>query len=152
MKLGIPLIVVFVALAAYAGESNYRAGVLKRIDITDMTSTLPIPTRSGQSIAVPLSLGINYQFQIQSDMIVYVGNCWSKDKRNYSSEWVVNDPIEFRVDKDRLFLKRPNKGEFHLALMTRLRVLASQDEAGRGQPSVEPLPPFATRQTVPQCH
>jgi hypothetical protein len=27
------------ALAAYAGERNYRAGVLKRIDIKDVTST-----------------------------------------------------------------------------------------------------------------
>jgi len=137
---------------AYAGERNYRAGVLKRIDIKDMTSTLPIPTGSGQNVALPLPLGINYQFQIQSDMIVYVGNCWSKDKRNYGSEWVVNDPIEFRVDKDKLLLKRPNKAEFHLALMTRLRVLPSKGEAGTGQTSVEPLPPFATHQTVPQCH
>ena len=69
----LPFIVVFVALAAHAGEHNYRAGVLKRIDIKDVTSSLPIPTGSGQNIAVPLPLGINYQFQIQSDMIVYVG-------------------------------------------------------------------------------
>ena len=151
MKRGIPLILVFVALAAYAGERNYRAGVLKRIDIKDVTSTLPIPTGSGQNIALPLPLGINYQFQIQSDMIVYVGNCWSKDKKNYGSEWVVNDPVGFRVEKDKVFLKRPTKGELRLALMTRLRVLPKKDEAGELQNSLEPLPPFATRQTVPQC-
>lgn len=152
MRRGIPLMLVFLVLAAYAGEHNYRAGVLKSIDIKDVTSTLPVPTESGQSISLPVPLGTNYQFQIQSDMIVYVGNCWSKDKKNYGAEWVVNDPIEFRVDKDKLFLKRPNKGEFHLALMTRLRVLPSKDEAGTVQTSVEPLPPSATRQTVPQCH
>jgi hypothetical protein len=45
----------------------------------------------------------------------------------------VNDPIEFRVDKDKLFLKRPNKGEFRLALMTRVRVLPSKDEGGAGK-------------------
>jgi hypothetical protein len=152
MRRGIPFVVVFVALAAHAGEHNYRAGVLKRIDVKDVSSTLSIPAGSGQNIALPIALGINYQFQVQSDMIVYVGNCWSKDKRHYGAEWVVNDPIEFRVDKDKLFLKRPNKGEFRLALMTRLRVLPSEDEGGAAQSSVEPLPPLATRQTVPQCH
>ena len=114
MNRGIPLMVVFLALAAYAGEHNYQAGILKRIDVKDMTTTLPIPSGSGQNVALPLPVGINYQFQIQSDMIVYVGNCWSTDKKNYGSEWVVNDPIEFRVDKDKLFLKRSNKGELQL--------------------------------------
>jgi len=70
VKRGIPVMVVFAALAAHAGEHSYRAGVLKRIDIKDVTSTLPLSTESGQSIVVPLPMGINYQFQIQSDMIV----------------------------------------------------------------------------------
>jgi len=80
MRRGIPYIVVFVAFAAHAGEHNYRGGVLKRIEIKDVTSTLPIPTGSGQNIALPLRLGINYQFEIQSDMMVYVGNCRSKTR------------------------------------------------------------------------
>jgi hypothetical protein len=69
VKRGIPVMVVFAALAAHAGEHSYRAGVLKR-DTKDVTSTLPLSTESGQSIAVPLPMGINYQFQVQSDMIV----------------------------------------------------------------------------------
>lgn len=116
-----------------------------------MAGAIPLPT-AGQNLSIPLPLGISYQFMIQSDMIVYVCNCWSKDKGNYGSEWVVNDPVGFRVEKDKVFLKRPKKGELRLALMTRLRALPLTDEAGEFQNSSEPLPPFATRQTVPQCH
>lgn len=152
MYRGVPLLLIFVALAACAGEHTYRSGILKRIDIKDVTGTIPIQTGTGDNLALPLPLGINYQFQVQSGMILYVGNCWSKDKRSYGSEWVVNDPVGFRVDKDKLFLKRLTKGELRLALMARFRVLARKGEAGTEQTSLEPLPPFATRQTVPQCH
>jgi hypothetical protein len=152
MKGRVPLLIVFVALVASAGERSYRSGILKQIEIKDVTGAIPVSTETGQGVAIPLPLGINYQFQVQSDMIVYLGNCWSKDKKSYGAEWVVNDPVEFRVEKDRLFLKRSSKGELRLALMTRLRVLPKKDDAGEVHQVVEPLPPFATRQTVPECH
>lgn len=47
----------------------------------------------------------------------------------------MNDPIEFRVEWDNIFLERPNEGEFRLVLMTQLRVLPSKDQAGTGQSS-----------------
>ena len=151
MNRGVPLLLIFIALAAHAGEHTYRPGTLKRIDITDVTATLPIQTGTVDNLAIPLPLGINYQFQVQSDMILYVGNCWSKDKRSYGSEWVVNDPVGFRVDKDKLFLKRTGKGELRLALMVRFRMRPKEEAEGHPNSS-EPLPPFATRQSVPQCH
>ena len=148
MKRRVPLLIVFAAFA-FAGERSYRSGILKQIEIKDVTGAIPVSTGAGQNVAIPLPLGINYRFQVQSDMIVYVANCWSKDKRSYGSEWVLNDPVEFRVEKDKLFLKRPSKGELRLALMTRLRVLPKKEGTGE---VIEPLPPFATRQTVPECH
>ena len=152
VKRRVPLMVVFVALAASAGERSYRSGILKQIEFKDLTGAISVPTATGQDVSIPLPFGINYQFQVQSDMILYVGNCWSKDKRSYGSEWVVNDPVEFRLEKDRLFLKRPTKGELRLALMIRLRVLPKKDATGDVRQSFEPLPPFATRQTLPECH
>ncbi len=151
MKRGIPFLVLVVALSANAGERSYRTGTLLKVDVKDVASAIAIPTSTGQNVSIPLPLGINYQFQIKSDIIVYVANCWSKDKRNYGSDWVVNDPVEFRVEKDELFLKKPSKGELRLALMTRLRVIPKPDETGTSSQSVEPLPPFATRQTIPEC-
>jgi hypothetical protein len=76
MKRSIPVLIIFIALAAHAGERSYRSGILKQIEIKDVTGAIPIPTGVGQDVSIPLPLGINYQFQIQSDMIVYVGNCW----------------------------------------------------------------------------
>ena len=154
MKQGVSLslLVVFVAVVAFAGERSYRSGILKQVEIKDVTGAIPVSTGAGQSASIPIPMGINYEFQVQSDMIVYVANCWSKDKRSYGSEWVVNDPVEFRVEKDKLFLKRLSKGELRLALMMRLRVLPTKDETGEVHQSVKALPPFATRQTVPECH
>lgn len=149
MKRRVPLLIVLVAVVASAGERPYRSGILKQVEMKDVASAIPV---SGQSASIPIPLGIRYEFQVQSDVIVYVANCWSKDNRNYGSEWVLNDPVEFRVEKDQLFLKRPNKGELRLALMTRLRVLPKKDETGEVHQSVEALPPVATRHTVPECH
>ena len=148
MKRGVSLLVVFVAVVAFAGGRSYRSGILKQVEIKDAMFAIPVSTGAGQSASIPVPMGINYEFQVQSDMIVYVAYCWSKDKRSYGSEWVVNDPVQFRVEKDKVFLKRPSKGELRLALMVRLRVLPK----GEGHQSVEPLPPFATRQIVPECH
>ena len=88
MTRGLPLIVIFVVLAAHAGEPSYRSGILKRLDIKDVTGGLPIQTGPGQDIVLPLPFGIDYQFQVQSDMIVYVGMCYSNpnDKRNYGAD------------------------------------------------------------------
>lgn len=156
MKHGLPLVVTLLvllcALEAHAGQHIYRTGVLKRVGVRDLNMRLPMPTAPGQpDVDIPLHVGINYQFEIQSDTIIYVATCWSKGKRNYGSEWIVNDPAEFRFDKDKLFLKRPGKGELRLALLTRLRVRDSQDESTSGQTSIEPLPAFATQHTVPEC-
>jgi len=129
-----------------------EVGKLTEVDIKDMTTTMSFPTGTG-NLALPLHMGINYQFQISTDKnIVYFGSCWSRGKRNYGSDWVVKDPVEFRIQKGKLFLKRPTKGELRLALMGRFRVISTKDESGADHQSFEPLPPFATKQIEPECH
>lgn len=141
-------------LLVYAGVKSYVSGKLTDVLIKDMTTTMsiPIPTGTGMDLPMPVHMGINYQFEVSVNDIVYVGSCWSKDKRNYSSDWVVKDPVEFRLEKDKLFLKRPVKGELRLALMGRYRNISTNDAAGAERHSFEPLPPFATRQIEPECH
>jgi hypothetical protein len=142
MKSGLPAIVVFFALAATAGPRSYRPGVLKKIETGDIAHSIPLRSTPGQDFSIPFPLGIEYRFQIQSDMILYVSECWSRSKKNYDSEWVINDPVEFRIEKDRVFVKRAGKGELHLALISRWRVLPS---------SIEPLPRTSTRHDLPEC-
>lgn len=98
MKRGVSLLILFVAVAASAGERSYRSGILKQIEIKDVTSAIPVSTGAGQTASIPIPLGLNFEFQVQSD--IYVAGCWSKGKRSYGSEWVVSDPVEFRVEKD----------------------------------------------------
>jgi len=150
MRLAAVILTVLSTQALHAGGKTYQAGKLNDIVIKDITMTMPFPTGNGMSI--PLHIGINYQFQISADDILYVGSCWSKGKRNYGADWVLKDPVEFRVDKGRLFLKRPVKGELRLAVMSRFRVVPMKDSAGVEQQSSEPLPPFATKQIEPECH
>lgn len=153
MKRVIPWILTFAALAAYPREHSYRAGTLDEIAIQDMTTTISIPVMTGPGGSLPylLHMGTNYQFQIRADDILYVANCWSKNKKNYGSAWVVKDPVEFRIAKDKFFLKRPDKKELRLALVTRLRIVQGKSE-GNTEQSVQPLSPFVTRQSIPECH
>ena len=140
MKTYALLAVLCAAIAVHASDRTYKKGVLSEVVVKDMTVNVSLP--------FPLHLGIDYQFQIQADDVLYVANCWSRGKRNYGSEWVIKDPVEFRVEKDKLMLKRPPKGELRLGLMTQQRIISTAAE----KPQLEPLPPFAARQTVPECH
>jgi hypothetical protein len=45
---------------------------------------------------------------------VYVGSC---PRNDYSPEWRVNDDVQFRLKKDRMYLKRPKRGELELNFM-----------------------------------
>lgn len=151
---GVILIILLSALMVHAGVKSYSSGRLTDVVIKDMTTTMSIPisTGTGNGLQIPLHLGVDYQFEIWVDDIVYFGSCWSKGKRNYGSDWVVKDTVEFRVEKDKLILKRPVKGELHLALMGRFRSVSTKDAAGTEKQSFQPLPPFATRQMEPECH
>jgi hypothetical protein len=142
------------ALMVHAGTKSYLSGKLTDVTIKDMTTTISIPiaTGTGDGFPMPFHMGVNYQFEISVDDIHYLGSCWSKGKRNYASDWVVKDSVEFRVEKDKLFLRRPVKGELRLTLMGRFRVVSTKDVAGTEKRSFEPLPPFATRQIEPECH
>ena len=152
MRLAALTVTVLSAQALYAGTKLYQAGKLNDVAIKDMTYTMSLPIATG-NVPFPLHMGINYQFQISTDdNVLYLGSCWSKGKRNYGSEWVVKDPVQFRVEKSKLFLKRPTRGELRLALMGRFRVVSTKEETGAGHQSLQPLPPFATKQIEPECH
>ena len=145
------IVAMLSAQVLFAGAKLYQSGKLNEVAIKDMTTTLSIPG-GPENFPFPLHMGINYQFQMSTDdNIIYLGSCWSKGKKNYGSDWVVKDPIEFRVEKDRLFLKRPIKGELRLALIGRFRVDSANDESGAGNRSLQPLAPFAAKQIEPEC-
>jgi hypothetical protein len=90
-----------------AREKPYEKGKLVSIESPDTPVRLPLP--SGQVIGVPVRL-LN-RFGIQQGDILYLGTCLKKDCK---AEWRVGDDVEFRREKDKLYVKRPKHGEVEL--------------------------------------
>jgi len=71
-------------------------------------------------MAAPIP-GKLYIFQVQADNLVYFAE-YKAGKLSYKPEWVINDPIEFRLGKDdKMFLKRPDGKELEVVVDKRVR-------------------------------
>jgi len=71
-------------------------------------------------IAAPIP-GRLYVFQIQLGSLVYFAE-YKAGKNSYKPDWVVNDPIEVRLEKDsRMFLKRPDGKELEIVVTKKVR-------------------------------
>jgi hypothetical protein len=65
-------------------------------------------------------------------------------------EWIVNDPVQFRLEKDKLFLRRPNGKELRLGLLTRVRGVTP--EAGNSSSAADSTSAaISARQNIPEC-
>jgi plasmid stabilization system protein ParE len=64
-------------------------------------------------------LHLAYQFEVQQADIVYIGYC---EKRDYKAEWRVGDDVQFRLKKDKMYLKRPNGKEFMLEFLLQAKL------------------------------
>jgi hypothetical protein len=118
------IIVSFPFFSANAGEKTYQIGKLVSIESPETPVSLPVPTLirpqnsppmqfpPGQAISVPVHLF--YKFEIQQADVLYVGLCQRKD---YRAEWRVADDIQFRLKKDKIYLRRQKKGELALSLL-----------------------------------
>lgn len=150
-------------------EKSSLVGILDAIIVKDMSTSIsvpptddglinagkrapsaPYPKSTGPNFKVPLHL-VQYQFRIQANDIFYVAACVSTRGAKYTSGLVVKGPVQFRVDKDKLFLNHSPKSELRLALIARLREVSKKNNEGREQRSFETLPLFATPKTVPEC-
>jgi hypothetical protein len=107
--------VLSLPICAAAREKSYEKGKLVAIESPDTPFPLPLP--SGQVIGVPMQ-PLN-RFAIQQGDILYLGTCL---KRDCKPEWRVGDDIQFRREKDKLYLKRPEHGEreLHFLLSAKL--------------------------------
>jgi hypothetical protein len=60
---------------------------------------------------------------LQIDDIIYVGQC--EEKRYFSScrpgTWVIGDMIDVRIDKDYMYLRKPDGGELKTRIVKRVR-------------------------------
>ncbi len=136
------ILFLLLALPAIGGEKTYTTGRLSNVAMEDMSFQMTF-----DKMSLPVSLGTMYRFDITSGDITYVAACFSRNKRAYAADWIVHDPVAFRIEKDRLFLKRSNGKELRLAVLTKVRNSDGSDESASSQsPQLKP-----SKTTVPEC-
>jgi hypothetical protein len=133
------------AICAVAADRIYMTGTLSGLVIEDMSTTMSLPPigQNTSGIVLPIPMGVLYRFDIEADRITYLAECASKKKKSFAAEWVVHDPVQFRVQKDKLFLKAPSGKELRLALITKVRAVSSG--------ALGSAPSASARQEIPEC-
>jgi hypothetical protein len=58
-------------------------------------------------------------FKFNGDLVYFAA--YSAGKLSYRPDWIVNDPIDFRLTKDNMFLKRPDGKELEVRLIKKVR-------------------------------
>jgi len=132
-------ILLLVLVLPAAGEpKTYNSGRLANISMEDVSFPITL-----DKTTIPVSLGTMYKFDISAEGVNYIAACFSRKKRGFASDWTVQDTIEFRVHKDKLYLKRPNGKELCVLVLTKIH---DTDQANALPPELHP-----SRQTIPEC-
>src|SRR5260370_33667869 len=117
IKRGFCLALLILALdpLADAKKPIYETGNL--IDVSPKYVESPAPLDG--AILPPPHILIGYAFAIQVGTFTYFVDaalcCPLRSK--YKLEWAARDPIEFRFDNDKMFVKRPNGKELKAKLV-----------------------------------
>lgn len=110
------LLLFLTGIAASKEKPTYQTGELIDLSVQDVTRGVGVI--GGMAAPIPGKL---YVFQIQVDDLVYFAE-YKAGKLSYKPDWVVNDPIEFRIGKDdRAFLKRPDGKELEVVVVKKVR-------------------------------
>ncbi|HCU23763.1 MAG TPA: hypothetical protein DF383_02000 [Deltaproteobacteria bacterium] len=64
----------------------------------------------------------HYNFIIKSADILYQSEYSAKYVWSHKPQWIVGDPIEFRIDGDKIFLKKADGKELKTFIVKRVRV------------------------------
>lgn len=112
-------LLICISLAATAKDKHeWKTGTL--VSITDASSNRVIgnsPTGAIQSVE-----DVEYRISVLFDGMIYVGSYWPHWKWSYApTDFVVNDPIEIRIDGKQLYIKRPGNKELKTKVVQRIR-------------------------------
>lgn len=141
-------IVILIGSAA-AADRPYMAARLEKIQIIDLSTTVTVPpmVQNSAGFTMQVPLGVAYRFTFNAGGIVYLAACVSKAKKSFAADWVVKDPVQFRVDKTKLYLKRPSGKDLRLGLIERIRT--SADDADSNGSDV--VAGASQHQNIPEC-
>ena len=117
------MVIASVAVPAVSKDKTktFQTGKLLDVTVEDASKGTAVTVSSGTAVIGTPIPGSVYTFRIQlEEDLVYVAE-YKAGKRSYKPEWIVNDPIELRVEKDKMFLKRPDGKELEVAVIKRER-------------------------------
>ena len=141
------LLILLLVPLADARDKSYATGTFAQVTISDIVVPLKVPPlcQNCSAVEFPVPLGVTYMFEIEQGDIRYVAACTSRAKKSYAADWVIHDSVEYRIDRDKLFLKRPNGKELRLGLVMKVRRTAPQpvSQAASQKPA---------RLMIPDCH
>jgi hypothetical protein len=110
--------------SAAAADRPYMPARLEKVEINDLSTSMTIPplAQNGSSTTLQIPLGVVYKFTLNADGVAYLAGCVSKEKRSFAADWTVKDPVQFRIEKTRLYLKRPIGKPLRLGLIEKIRI------------------------------
>ena len=119
------LLVVASANSASANDTSKGYVTGRLLDLT--VQPVDKGTAIIGNIAAPIR-GISYLFQIQVGDLVYFAQ-YTAGARADRPNWVVNDPIALRFEKDKMFIKRPDGKEVEVWLAKTVRISQGEQQA-----------------------
>ena len=105
----------FVTSKASAREVKYQSARIQSIEA--LSASLPLTLPGGHQINVPVPFG--YKIELRQGDVVYIG---ARQKQRYAGEWRTGDEVQFRLHRNRLYLRRPNGRELRLAFVLRANI------------------------------
>jgi|SRR5580700_10946995 hypothetical protein len=119
----------FAVFPAVAKEKvrTYQTGKLLDLQVQNVSRGTAVIG----SMAAPIP-GLLYVFEIQCDDLLYYAT-YSAGKLSYKPDWIVSDPIDFRLEKDAMFLKRSDGKELEVRVVKRIR--AEKRDDGPAKPA-----------------
>lgn len=103
---------------ALSGATQYQTG--KLLSIADSRSNRDVQNTYNGSITTVTD--VEYRFSIQIGEMIYVGSYWPRTRWSYKpTEFIVNDPIEVRLNGKHMFIKRADGKELKTEIVQRIR-------------------------------
>jgi len=108
--------------AALAASSQYQTG--KLLSITDSRSNREVSNASNGSVVTVTD--VEYRFSVQLGDMIYIGSYWPRWRWSYTPiDFVVNDPVEVKIDGKHMYIKRPGGKELKTDVIQRVHTTPS---------------------------
>lgn len=138
-------VLFLLAVAAQAGEpKQYQKARLLDMGyqtqaITSYWNTATVNaygnTATGYGSSAPITRRYkDFNFIVALDGILYQTEYSAKYLWSHKPQWIVGDEIEVRLDKDKMFLRKPDGNELKTSIVQRVRIQAPPVAQSPGNP------------------